>query len=67
MNFSTIHANFPSKRVPLLPIMIGLFISILISHRDNLVAGLFMGWFYGYAAIGNYSALKKAIISYRNK
>lgn len=24
-----------------------------------------MGWFYGYASIGNYAALKTGILSYR--
>ena len=26
-----------------------------------------MGWFYGYAAIGNYAALKTAFIAFKNK
>lgn len=59
--------KFPSKNVPFIPLITGLLISIFISHRHDLVAGIFMGWFYGYAAMGNYAALKTAIISYRNK
>lgn len=59
--------RIPSNKVPYIALIIGFFISIFISHRDNLVAGLFMGWFYGYAAIGNYAALKTAFIAYRRK
>jgi len=56
-----------SKYVPLTALIFGLLISVFISHRHHFIAGLFMGWFYGYAAIGNYAALKTAIISYRSK
>ncbi|WP_277587617.1 hypothetical protein [Psychrobacillus antarcticus] len=62
-----IYFKTPNKFVPLIALILGLLISIFISHRHNLVAGLFMGWFYGYAAVGNYAALKTAIISYRSK
>lgn len=53
--------------VPSIALVIGLLISILISHRHNLLAGLFMGWFYGYAAIGSYAALKTSYITYKQK
>lgn len=53
--------------VPTVALMLGLIISVFISHRHNLPAGLFMGWFYGYAAIGSYASLKTTIIAYRNK
>jgi len=26
-----------------------------------------MGWFYGYAAIGNYAALKTGFLSYKHR
>ena len=42
--------------VPTIALIIGLIISVFISHRDNLLAGLFMGWFYGYGAIGSYAS-----------
>ncbi|KIL50603.1 hypothetical protein KP78_06040 [Jeotgalibacillus soli] len=45
----------------------GLLISVFISHRGHLVAGIFMGWFYGYAAIGSYASLKTSIVSYLKK
>ncbi|MGX9135452.1 hypothetical protein ACWV26_13905 [Rummeliibacillus sp. JY-2-4R] len=60
-----IYLRIPKKYVPTLPLILGLFISVFISHRHNLIAGLFMGWFYGYAAIGNYAALKTTIITYQ--
>ena len=59
--------HIPRKYVPLTAQVLGLLISVFISHRHNLIAGLFMGWFYGYAAIGNYAALKTAWIAFKNK
>ncbi|MGE7977305.1 hypothetical protein [Psychrobacillus sp. NPDC093200] len=56
-----------SKNVPFIALILGLIISVFISHRHHIVAGLFMGWFYGYAAIGNYSALKVSLRAYRKK
>ncbi|MGE7762373.1 hypothetical protein [Peribacillus sp. NPDC097895] len=56
----------PKKFIPTIALVLGLFISIFISHRNHLVAGIFMGWFYGYASIGNYAALKTGILSYRS-
>ncbi|WP_053363571.1 hypothetical protein [Bacillus sp. FJAT-27251] len=57
--------KIPKKFVPLVALFLGLCISIFISHRHHLFAGFFMGWFYGYAAIGNYAALKTSIKAYR--
>jgi hypothetical protein len=57
--------HIPKKFVPTVALVLGLLISIFISHRHHLTAGVFMGWFYGYAAIGNYAALKTAIIAFR--
>ena len=45
---------------------IGLIISIFFAHRHNLWAGIFMGFFYGNAAIGLYASLKTQINAYRN-
>lgn len=53
--------------VPTIALALGLFISIFISHKDNLVAGIFMGYFYGYAAVGNYAALKTALLVFRKQ
>ncbi|MEH7383741.1 hypothetical protein V7138_25020 [Bacillus sp. JJ1533] len=57
--------RIPKKFIPTVALVLGLIISIFISHRNNLASGIFMGWFYGYAAIGNYAALKTAINVYR--
>lgn len=56
----------PKKFVPTMALILGLSISIFISHRHHLIAGVFMGWFYGYAAIGSYSSLKTTLLSFRN-
>lgn len=56
----------PRKFVPTIALVLGLIISVFISHRHSLVAGIFMGWFYGYAAIGSYASLKTSILAYRN-
>lgn len=57
----------PKQYVPTLALIIALSISIFISHRYDIAAGLFMGWFYGYAAIGSYASLKTTLIYFRNK
>lgn len=62
-----VYFKIPNKFIPPIALIIGLLISIFISHRHNIVAGIFMGWFYGYAAIGNYAALKTSLIAYRKK
>lgn len=62
-----IFINLPKKYVPTVALVIGLIISIFISHRHHLFTGIFMGWFYGYAAIGSYASLKTLFISYRTK
>lgn len=53
------------KYVPIVALIIGLCFSIFISHPKHLVAGIFMGWFYGYAAIGSYASLKTTIKAFR--
>ncbi|MED3576060.1 hypothetical protein [Cytobacillus praedii] len=62
-----IFLKLPKQFVPSIALIIGLAISIFISHRHSIVAGLFMGWFYGYAAIGSYASLKTTVIYFRNK
>lgn len=58
--------KIPKKYVPTMALIFGLLISIFYSHRHSLTAGIFMGWFYGYAAIGSYASLKTTILEYRN-
>ena len=62
-----IFLKIPKKYDPTIALALGLFISVFISHRHSLVAGLFMGWFYGYSAIGSYASLKTTILSYLQK
>ena len=45
----------------------GLILSIFISHRGNLPAGIFMGFFYGGAATGTIYSVKVWFLSYRKK
>ncbi|HWL24474.1 MAG TPA: hypothetical protein VNR38_12105 [Ureibacillus sp.] len=53
--------------VPTIAIILGLLLAIFISHRYDLLAGIFMGWFYGYGAIGSYASLKTTINAYRRR
>ncbi|MDQ0971609.1 hypothetical protein QFZ31_001487 [Neobacillus niacini] len=55
------------KYVPTIALIIGLSISVFISHRHHLIAGVFMGWFYGYAAIGSYASMKTTILAFRKQ
>lgn len=57
----------PRSFVPSIASIIGLIISIFFSHRGNLPAGIFMGFFYGNAAVGTFSSIKIALIAYKNR
>ncbi|TKD69367.1 hypothetical protein [Pseudalkalibacillus hwajinpoensis] len=57
----------PRTYIPTVAIVLGLSISIFYSHHHHLLAGIFMGYFYGYAAIGNYAALKTSLIALKKK
>ncbi|MGO1370114.1 MAG: hypothetical protein ACTHVE_10860 [Senegalia sp. (in: firmicutes)] len=65
----TIKILLPIKSVyiPSIANLIGLFISIFFAHKNNLSAGIFMGLFYGNAAVGVYSSLKTSWIAYKKK
>lgn len=43
----------------------GLLLSIFISHQGNLPAGIFMGFFYGSAAMGTIYSVKIWYMNYR--
>lgn len=47
--------------------IIGLVLSIFISHPGNLPAGIFMGIFYGGAASGTIYSLKVWFADYQGK
>lgn len=53
--------------IPTLANLIGLCISIFFAHKHNIWSGIFMGLFYGNAAVGVYSSIKTAFISFRNR
>lgn len=55
------------KFVPLVATILGYAISIFISHCGDLIAGIIMGYFYGYAAIGSYVTLKNSIKAFKQK
>lgn len=57
----------PRKYFPTIATIFGFLVSIFISHRGDIYAGLFMGGFYGTAAVGLYSSLKTAWIAYKRK
>lgn len=58
--------KIPHKYVPTVATILGLLISVFYSHRHDLSAGLFMGFFYGSAAVGSYAGLKTAWLAYRS-
>ncbi|SDC33396.1 hypothetical protein SAMN05421663_102105 [Terribacillus halophilus] len=57
----------PKQYVPAIAVLIGLVLSIFYSHPRDLIAGIFMGYFYGYAAIGSYAATKTSWRAYRKE
>ncbi|AXI07996.1 hypothetical protein CV093_03015 [Oceanobacillus sp. 143] len=57
----------PRQYFPTIASIIGFIISIFISHRGDLWAGIFMGAFYGAAAVGTYSSLKTAWLAFKNR
>ena len=57
--------DIPKPVVPYLALLIGLLISVFISHKHDMHAGIFMGIFYGLSAIGNFSSLRATYIWYK--
>lgn len=57
----------PRPFIPTVATLIGLIISIFFAHRGNLSAGIFMGYFYGNAAVGVFSSLKISYIAYKRR
>lgn len=57
----------PRYFVPTIANIVGLIISIFFAHKGNLSTGIFMGFFYGNAAVGAFSSLKISYITYKNK
>jgi hypothetical protein len=57
----------PRNLIPTIATIIGLIISVFFAHRGNLSAGIFMGFFYGNAAVGVFSSLKISYIAYKKR
>ncbi|WP_411333226.1 hypothetical protein ACK1LH_12450 [Metabacillus indicus] len=57
--------KIPPHFVPTSAGFTGLLIGIFISHPNHFSTGLFMGCFYGSAAVGAYSSLKTSLKAYR--
>lgn len=57
----------PPAFVPTVATFIGLIISVFISHRGDLPAGIFMGILYGAAAISFYVSIKLSVRAYRSR
>ncbi|WP_217586884.1 hypothetical protein [Lentibacillus saliphilus] len=55
----------PRQYFPTIASIFGFAFSIFISHRHDLWAGLFMGAFYGAAAVGTYSSLKTTWMAFK--
>lgn len=57
--------KLPSAWMSTVATVIGLLLSIFISHPGNLAAGIFMGFFYSGAAIGVIYSIKTSFLAYR--
>lgn len=57
----------PRTLIPTVATIIGLIISIFFAHKNNLGAGIFMGFFYGNAAVGVFSSIKIAVVTFLNR
>ncbi len=57
----------PRPFIPTVATITGLIISIFFAHRGNLSTGIFMGFFYGNAAVGVFSSLKISYIAYKRR
>ncbi|MGG1574246.1 hypothetical protein [Fictibacillus sp. NRS-1165] len=57
----------PRALIPTAALVIGLVLSIFYSHRQDLIAGIVMGFFYGYAAIGSYAASRNSWCAFKAK
>ena len=53
----------PRIYVPSVANAIGLVISVFFAHRGDINAGIFMGLFYGNAAVGVFSSIKTTLNS----
>ncbi|HET7627306.1 MAG TPA: hypothetical protein VFK44_02855 [Bacillales bacterium] len=59
--------RLPRQAYPTIAWGAGMALSILYSHKHDLMAALFMGGFYGSAAVGTYSSMKVSFQAFRSK
>lgn len=57
--------NIPLTWLSTVATVSALLLSIFISHRGNLSAGIFMGFFYSGAAMGIIYSTKQSFYAYR--
>lgn len=62
-----IFINIPRTYIPSVANIIGLVISVFFAHKGNLSAGIFMGLFYGNAAVGVYASIKTGLKTFIKK
>ncbi|MFD1204650.1 MULTISPECIES: hypothetical protein [Sporosarcina] len=55
----------PSSWLSTVATVTALLLSVFVSHPHNLAAGIFMGFFYGGAAIGIIYSVKQSYLAYR--
>lgn len=56
----------PRVFIPTIANIIGLAFSLFVAHRYNFWGAVFMGFFYGNAAVGTYASIKTTLRTYRN-
>ncbi|MHA6260918.1 hypothetical protein ACXYMX_13615 [Sporosarcina sp. CAU 1771] len=59
--------KLPESWISTVATITGLLLSVFISHRGNLAAGIFMGFFYSGAATGTIYSMKVWYVAYRKK
>ncbi|WP_433958753.1 hypothetical protein [Cytobacillus horneckiae] len=59
--------QIPKHFISVIANIFGLIISIFFAHSGHIWAGIFMGFFYGNAAVGLYSSLKTQLQKYRSE
>ncbi|MED0753595.1 hypothetical protein [Bacillus amyloliquefaciens] len=62
-----VFCRVPGIFVPTIALVVGNVVSIVFGHHEHVYAGIFMGFFYGYAAIGSFSPAKTSLRAYRTK
>ncbi|MFD1707292.1 hypothetical protein ACFSCZ_11175 [Siminovitchia sediminis] len=57
----------PRVLIPTVANILGLLFALCIAHRFHFWGAIFMGLFYGNAAVGVYASLKTSWEAFRNK